>query len=249
MLAGLALRNGVIVISKDRWGVAVRSEDGDIATKSGSRRSMPKWVDTIPLAGPMLRVSEQLLLIPRIARAMPQAQLPMFAPLAISATVVGGLLATGARKSYGPGIKTELLAGAAGIFPMLIGLRFDPVARYHGAEHKTIAGYEQDIPAREASRLHPRCGTTLALPTMVLGAAARAILGPRSKAAGLLGTAASLELVRAAVRRPSSPGGQALIRSGMFMQRVFTTAEPTDGELEVGRAAMDAALDGNATNR
>jgi len=47
------------------------------------------------------------------------------------------------------------------------------VFQYHGAEHKTIHAYENDLPltvenVRAQSRLHPRCGTNFLLIVMVV---------------------------------------------------------------------------------
>jgi len=56
------------------------------------------------------------------------------------------------------------------ILPMLLlffaAMKFTPIGRYHGAEHKAVAAYEEHGEvtlegARKSSRVHPRCGTNL----------------------------------------------------------------------------------------
>src|ERR687898_297406 len=58
------------------------------------------------------------------------------------------------------------------ILPILLiffaAMKFTPIGRYHGAEHKAVAAYETygEVTlqnARNSSRIHPRCGTNILL--------------------------------------------------------------------------------------
>ncbi|HKZ26286.1 MAG TPA: DUF1385 domain-containing protein, partial [Rubrobacteraceae bacterium] len=82
-----------------------------------------------------------------------------------------------ARKGLGRGLGTLIVLGtlftffaAFPILPLLVAffaaLKFTSIGRYHGAEHKAVAAYEQfdEVTletARRASRIHPRCGTNI----------------------------------------------------------------------------------------
>ena len=50
----------------------------------------------------------------------------------------------------------------------------DRTFRYHGAEHKTIFCYENDLPltvenVRKQKRFHPRCGSSFMILMLLLG--------------------------------------------------------------------------------
>src|SRR3712207_9428847 len=56
------------------------------------------------------------------------------------------------------------------ILPVLLlffaAMRFTPIGRYHGAEHKVVAAYEEHGEAtlegpRRSNRIHPRCGPNI----------------------------------------------------------------------------------------
>src|SRR5918995_1158249 len=62
------------------------------------------------------------------------------------------------------------------ILPILLiffaAMKFTPIGRYHGAEHKVVAAYERygEVTlqnARNSSRIHPRCGTNILLYIML----------------------------------------------------------------------------------
>jgi uncharacterized protein YqhQ len=75
--------------------------------------------------------------------------------------------------------------------------------------------------------------------------ASRAPAGTR-RAARLLALVAavggSLELHSWAARNPQSRVARALARPGLELQRRFSTAEPSDAQVEVADAARDACL-------
>jgi uncharacterized protein YqhQ len=139
------------------------------------------------------------------------------------------------------------------------------VFAYHGAEHKAIRTFELGQPltvdaARANSRLHPRCGTSFIIVVVLASVVVYMALSPLiPRAHGglafqvglvlakliLLVPIASVayEINRAAGRHWQSPIARAVAWPGMLMQRVFTTREPTDDQLEVALAALRMALD------
>lgn len=136
------------------------------------------------------------------------------------------------------------------------------VWKYHGAEHKTIACYEDGKPLtidniKTFSRFHPRCGTAFmfivlmlsiliyTIEGMILGddimwvnIVARLVLIP-------LICGISYELLRFIGKHDSNPFCKFLIKPGLWLQK-FTTNEPDDSMIEVAICAMQAVIPENA---
>ncbi len=123
---------------------------------------------------------------------------------------------------------------------------------YHGAEHKSIAAYEAGEvltveAARTKSPIHPRCGTSFILMTMLLMIIIFTFVGqtgPLLRIAikiALMPLVAGLayELFRLPIYFPNSRIVKLLVAPGLLMQRL-TTREPDDSQLEVAIAAMTA---------
>ncbi len=146
------------------------------------------------------------------------------------------------------------------------------VFEYHGAEHKTIAAYEQGedpvnvTSAARYSRLHPRCGTTFLLFVLSISILLHAVTVPillyfwRPENVVLKHivviafklllmvpiSAVAYELIRMAARLTDSPLGAALRGPGLLLQRL-TTREPDASQLEVGLVALAEALGDEAS--
>lgn len=131
------------------------------------------------------------------------------------------------------------------------------VFMYHGAEHKTIAAYENGDEltvenARENSRLHPRCGTSFLIFVMIISvivfmlipkgltwynrALFKILLLP--VVAGV-----SYEIIKFAGRHENW-FTKLISKPGMWLQYI-TTREPDDSQLEVAIASMKAVLTEN----
>ena len=131
------------------------------------------------------------------------------------------------------------------------------VFMYHGAEHKTIAAYENGDEltvenARENSRLHPRCGTSFLIFVMIISvivfmlipkgltwynrALFKILLLP--VVAGV-----SYEIIKFAGRHENW-FTKIISKPGMWLQYI-TTREPDDSQLEVAIASMKAVLTEN----
>lgn len=128
------------------------------------------------------------------------------------------------------------------------------VFRYHGAEHKTIFCYENDLPltvenVKPQKRLHPRCGTSYLLLVMVLSTVIYSCF-PWGNSM-LLRMAIKLLLlpviagVSYEVLKLLAKGNHILVRAlrwpGMQLQRL-TTAEPDEEMIQVAIVAFEAAL-------
>ena len=152
-----------------------------------------------------------------------------------------------ARRSGG-----EAALAALSLAPSLIALRGGDLAAYHGVEHKAIGAYEQgDGDARDATKEHDRCGSHLMAPLLAANLAGTALLRravERPVAAGRRRGPARVDRRRGrglrVVRAPrgAPPLARALRRPGHELQRVLGTREPTEEQLEVGRAALAEIL-------
>lgn len=128
------------------------------------------------------------------------------------------------------------------------------VFQYHGAEHKSIYCYENDLEltvenARKFGRLHPRCGTNFLFivmmtsiilfaffgwPTPILRIVMRLICVPI--VAGI-----SYEIIRF-LGKYNNRLTKIIAYPGLMLQK-FTTKEPDDSQLEVALEALKAALE------
>ncbi len=129
------------------------------------------------------------------------------------------------------------------------------VFQYHGAEHKAINALEEGLPvtvetARQQTRLHPRCGTSFVLLVLVVSIFVFALLG-RPPAyiripmhVALLPVIASVvyEIIRLAGMFKSGWLTRVLLAPGLWSQ-YLTTREPTDDQIEVAVAALQAVLE------
>ena len=246
-LGGMALQNGVLVHGPTSWGAAVRDPEGTLHVASGRK---PRFADSFSapvLRGP-LRLAEAFALLPIVRRALPQARFPFERPAVLGSMVASSAVARSLRRSaFSPSGK-ELAAGAVALLPAALALRGPGLAAYHGAEHVSIGTYEAD--GTRAPKEHPRCGSQLLAPMLVTSLAAN-VVAARAPAAArgiarLFGTTAaigaSVEVFAWMARNPKHPMARALARPGYELQRRFSTAEPSDAQVEVADAARDACL-------
>ncbi len=128
--------------------------------------------------------------------------------------------------------------------------------QYHGAEHKTIFCYENDLPltvenVRKQKRFHPRCGTSFLILMLVIGIIVGFFI-PFSNP--FLRTFTKLlcipvimnvgyEVQKACVRHDGWLS-RAVTAPGLWMQRL-TVKEPDDKMIEAAIAAMEAVIPEN----
>ena len=138
------------------------------------------------------------------------------------------------------------------------------VFQYHGAEHKTISTYEAKEElvvenARKKTTMHPRCGTTFLVMTVLVSILVWTAIGPLMPKFG--GSAFTHQLVFFAMKLPFLPvlAGitfeiqrftarycltgplRALLWPGFLIQKI-TTIEPDDDQLEIALASLRATL-------
>ena len=132
------------------------------------------------------------------------------------------------------------------------------VFQYHGAEHKAIAAYENDVvltpaSAQQFTTAHVRCGTNFLLIVMVMSAFFYAVFSfifPDIPFWGLvlsrifaipLIAGVSYELIKAASFKMGNVFTRAIVWPGLQLQKV-TTRRPTNEQCEVAIASLEAVF-------
>ncbi len=132
---------------------------------------------------------------------------------------------------------------------------------YHGAEHKTIFCYENNLPltvenVRKQSRFHPRCGTSFIFVIIIISviiSSAVSVIAPQLRDERIIWMAVKLlilpfvtgisyEFIKYAGRHDNL-FVRICAAPGLWMQRL-TTKEPDDSMIEVAISAFNASMTG-----
>jgi uncharacterized protein YqhQ len=249
-LGGMALRNGLLVHGPTHWAASVRRNDGTIATASG-RKPRVKGVDKLAGIRGVVRLSEAMIVIPLVKRALPEAKLPFQDVKVLGAMAGAALGGRILRDRMKDNVATETVVAAVSLMPSLIALRGGELAEYHGVEHKAIAAYETGKDdAADAQKEHDRCGSHLMAPLLAANLAGAALLrrlihkpGPLAHTAmGVAALGAAVEVFVWSEKHSDSAATRILRKPGYELQRVLGTREPSETQLEVGRAALAEIL-------
>ena len=265
-IGGIALSNGLVVVSEKHWAAAIREPDGHINVASGKKVPLAALAvcSRVPGARGLLRFAETLMVLGLVKVKLPRAELPLegnrVAAALAASLVASGLVRLTARRSA---LAAEVGTALAAVVPAIWAVRGSSVSAYHGAEHKVIGAWEaawraglrgpealRRGVAEEATKEHERCGSNIVGPYLVAAVAAnllaRAGLGGRSRWASAVASTASLGLALEALRwaneHADSMLARLLLAPGQLIQKRFTTSEPTPEQLEVGRRALEELL-------
>jgi uncharacterized protein YqhQ len=246
-LGGMALANGVLVHGPTSWACAVRTDDGRMKVVARRKRLLGSRVTNPLLRGPA-RLAEAFAFLPEVKRALPEAQLPFTRGRVLKSMLGSAVVLNVVRRTRLSGTVKELLSGLMAFAPAVLSLREGSVAAYHGAEHITIGTYEH---GEKRAREHERCGTHLVGPLFATATAGNLLAGraplrfrPAARATAAVGAiAASTELFAWMQRNPEHLFARALARPGHEFQHRVATAEPTEAQLEVAEAALNACLE------
>ena len=252
-IGGMALRDGVLLQSEKYWAAAIREPDGSVKVSSGAKAHLPgvEAVRQVPLVRGVARLAESLAVLPAVRRATGAPVLPQEDPRMLAATAASAVATLALRSTRrGSPVLKELAVAGVSLAPLLLLLRDSRLARYHGAEHKSIAAYESGSAAAEAEKEHARCGSNLIAPIVLtsLGTnlALRAVGREREPlatlVAGIVSLGAAMELFSWMARHQDHPLAKTLRLPGIELQRVFTTSEPTQDQLDVADAALRELL-------
>lgn len=256
-MGGMALENGLLVYGPSHWAAAVRTKDGAIKKNSGRVPRLRGPHERIPGLRGVARLAESMAVVPLVRAKLPQARLPFERPEVAAAAAASLAFSMYARRRKNKGLMTEVAINLVGLAPALISLKGGETAQYHGVEHKAIAAYElggdPTDPAviEAAAKEHERCGSHLVAPMMIASIAGDALMrkviehpGPAAQASvGIAGAAASIEMFAYAEHHPNGTFARLFRAPGFKLQEAIGTREPTDAQIEVGRAAIELLLD------
>jgi len=132
--------------------------------------------------------------------------------------------------------------------------------QYHGAEHKTIAAFENNeelIPEkiRKYSTLHMRCGTNFLLIVMIVSIFVFALLGKPPIYWRVISrivlipviAGISYELIKIAGKFSDNKFVYILFYPGLLLQKL-TTRQPDDSQIEVAVASFKKVLEAESNN-
>ena len=249
-LGGMALRNGLLVHGPTHWAAAVRTCEGELKVASGRKPDLgSRALSRLPGLRGVSKLAEALAIVPIVKRQLPEAALPMEDLKALGGMGVAALASQAVRRGGERTLGREAAVAALGLAPALLVLRGGDIAAYHGVEHKAIGAYEQGGDTADAAKEHDRCGSNLVAPllaTTVIGNVAARRAGLRGSVAdavsALGGVAVAVEVFAWSERHSESRLAKALKRPGYEIQRLVGTREPTEEQLEVGRAALEEIL-------
>jgi len=249
-LGGMALRNGLLVHGPTHWAAAVRTAGGEVKVASGRKPDLGgRGAEGVPGLRGVLKLAEAMAVIPLVKRALPEARLPMQDVRTFGAMGAAAAGGRAIRRAGGRTLGGEAAIALLSLAPALMALRGGDLAAYHGVEHKAIAAYEVDGDVADADKEHDRCGSHLVAPMLTAAAAGNVaarragLRGPAVEAVVGLGSAAlAVEVFAWSERHADSGLARMLRRPGYEIQRVIGTREPTEEQLEVGRAAIAEIL-------
>jgi uncharacterized protein YqhQ len=277
-MGGQAVMDGVMMRGETSWAVAVRTDEGDIDL---AVHAAPRWAERwskVPLVRGVVTLAESLTLGTRAlmwsaSRQLPEEEqissgamgwaigiaLTFFTALfillpAFAARGLGGVIGRhGWQFTAAEGVlRLGIFIGYLALIARLDDIR--RVFQYHGAEHKAIAAYENDVElspasAQRFSTEHVRCGTNFLLTVMVLTIVVYSFVGRPdwlvliASRIVLIPVIAALayEVIRFAAKHMQWRWVRVLMRPGLLLQRL-TTREPTLDQLEVAIASLRAVM-------
>ena len=251
-LGGMALRNGLLIHGPTSWAAAARAADGTIEVSSGPKPTFARGpLGSVPLLRGPLRLAEAFAVIPIARRNVPSARLPIEDSRVLAIGFATAALSSAIRRLGPATVAREGLIAVLGVLPAATALRDRDLAAYHGVEHKAIGAYERgSFDPADAPKEHERCGSNLIAPLLVLSVAGQLVVdrlvrnpGPTVRAlAGLASVSGAVELFAHAERSPHSAVGRSIHAAGHEIQRLLSTREPTQEQLEVGSVALRELL-------
>ncbi|MFA4964770.1 MAG: DUF1385 domain-containing protein [Thermoleophilia bacterium] len=252
-LGGMALRDGVLLQSERFWAAAVRQPSGGVTVVSGAKPRLPgrERLAHVPVLRGLVRLGESVSALPAVRRASGGPVLPLEDPRLLAAIGASAVVTVALRTARrGSPLMNELVGAAVSLAPVLLLLRDSRLARYHGAEHKSVAAYEAGGEAAAAGKEHARCGSNLIVPMVVASVAGNLALRAVGKerkpiatlVAGLMSAGSAMELFSWVARHQDHPLARALQWPGIELQRLFTTSEPSEDQLDVADLALRELL-------
>jgi uncharacterized protein YqhQ len=277
-MGGQAVVEGVMMRGERMYAVAVRTPEGDIEIET---HDTPNWAEKwakIPLVRGVMALAESMTLGMKALTWSANRQIPEEEQISSKAMgwtigialafftaifiVLPAVAANGLGNFLGvDGFWFHVAEGALRLaiflgYLLLIGQMKDikRVFMYHGAEHKAIAAYENDVEltaeeAQKFSTAHVRCGTNFLLTVMVITIVVYSFIGRPGWALLILSrivllpviAGVSYEVIRFAAKHMDKGWVRVAMKPGLLLQRL-TTRQPTIDQVEVAVASLRAVL-------
>jgi uncharacterized protein YqhQ len=277
-MGGQAVMEGVMMRGARTWAVAVRTPEGEIEL---AVHDAPTWAEkwsNVPIVRGVMSLCESLALGFKALAWSADRQLPeeeRISSKAMGWTMAFALIFFSAIFLVLPALGTSALGDRLGVdgfayhlleggirlgiflgYLALIGLLPDikRVFQYHGAEHKAIAAYENDVAltpesAQRFTTQHVRCGTNFLLTVMVMTIIVYSFVGRPAlpwlitSRILLLPLIAGLayEVIRFSARHMDKRWVRVMMKPGLALQKL-TTREPDLEQLEVAIASLRAVF-------
>jgi uncharacterized protein YqhQ len=248
-IGGMALRDGVLLLSEKHWAAATRTGGEDIEVHSGERVLIPgrERLSKVPVLRGVTKLAEAVTVLPRVRRSIAQPVLPQEDPKLLAYAALGSLVSTLLRQSgRGSPVLKELGVAVLSLGPALMAVRDPRLSSFHGAEHKSIAAFETGGEAAQAAKEHTRCGSNLIAPLAATSVLSNLLLRRAGAernplavlGAGILSIGGAVEVFSWMARHEGHPLAELLRRPGIQLQRLITTTEPSAEQLDVAQAAL-----------
>jgi len=275
-MGGQAVLEGVMMRGTSTWAVAVRTPEGSIEVIT---RDVPGWSERyrrIPLLRGVMGLGESVSLGYKALAWSANRQVPdeeQVSDKAIGWTMALAMVLFSGLFLVLPALAGRGLRSIAGAVPfqaaegvlrllifvgyLLLISRMRDIRRvfeYHGAEHKSIAAYENGVEltpesAQRFTTAHVRCGTNFLLTVMVVAILTYSVVPTPNLAAIVVSRVVllpliagiSFEVIRASARNMQRGWVRAAMKPGLLLQRL-TTREPSLDQLEVAIASLRAAM-------
>jgi uncharacterized protein YqhQ len=277
-MGGQAVVEGVMMRGERTWAVAVRTPEGDIEIETHEAPSWAEKWSKIPLVRGVMALGESLALGMKALTWSANRQIPeeeQISSKAMGWTIGVALLFFTAIFIVMPAVAANGLGNLLGVdgfwfhvaegalrlaiflgYLVLIAQLKDikRVFQYHGAEHKAIAAYENDVEltaesAQQFDTSHVRCGTNFLLTVMVITIVVYSFVGRPGWLLLVLSrvvllpiiAGVSYEVIRFAARHMQWRWVRILMKPGLLLQKL-TTREPSLDQVEVAVASLRAVL-------
>jgi len=277
-MGGQAVVEGVMMRGERTWAIAVRTPEGDIEIETHEAPSWAEKWSKIPLVRGVMALAESMALGFKALSWSANQQIPeeeQISSKAMGWTIGAALLFFTAIFIVLPAVAANGLGNALGVdgtwfhvaegvlrltifigYLALIAQLADikKVFQYHGAEHKAIAAYENNVEltAESAQRFgtqHVRCGTNFLLTVMVVTIVVYSFIGRPGWLILILSRVVlipliaglSYEVIRFAAKHMDKAWVRAAMKPGLLLQKL-TTREPSLDQVEVAVASLRAVL-------
>jgi uncharacterized protein YqhQ len=275
-MGGQAVLEGVMMRGSSSYAIAVRTFDDEIEIEV---RDVPNWAEKyrrIPILRGVMGLGESLGLGYRSLLWSANKQVPedeQVSERAMGISMVVALVIFSGLFLVLPALAGRGLVDAWDFLPfqlaegvvrlalfigyMLLISRLRDIRRvfeYHGAEHKTIAAYENDVEltpeaAQQFTTAHVRCGTNFLLTVMVIAILIYSVVPTPTLPAVIVSrvvlipviAGVSYEVIRLAARNMHRAWVRLVMRPGLWLQKL-TTREPSNDQIEVAIASLRAVL-------